>query len=185
MGIGSPENPYVENPYAGRIVNVHWKKDRDEQPPLSATALLEATGPTALPFPTGSFINDLLTTAVSGDSGVGIPGVGTLGPTRVIPGGYDYSISMSTTQVPGYAFDYPDPDQLPLGVSLSFMDSGGNFTSVITDGGGPNGETRTGTSEGHTPAGLSFAVRGVLFTDLAYARLIVTVTYTITFNPTG
>jgi len=86
MGIGSPENPYVENPYAGRIVNVHWKKDRDEQPPLSATALLEATGPTALPFPTGSFINDLLTTAVSGDSGVGIPGVGTLGPTRVIPG---------------------------------------------------------------------------------------------------
>jgi len=38
MGIGSPENPYVENPYAGRIVNVHWSHRQSE---LSGTCVGE------------------------------------------------------------------------------------------------------------------------------------------------
>jgi len=38
MGIGSPEDPYVENPYAGRIVNVHWSHRQSE---LSGTCVGE------------------------------------------------------------------------------------------------------------------------------------------------
>src|SRR4051794_35693411 len=34
MGIGSPENPYVETWFAGRIVNVHWDKGEPGEPPL-------------------------------------------------------------------------------------------------------------------------------------------------------
>lgn len=183
-GFGNLSNPYVENPYAGWIIKVHWRSSHESEPPLSASATLEVTGPATAPFPPGSYINNMLTTAVSGDSGVGILGVGTLGPTRVIPGGYDYSISMSSTQVPGFSHDFPDPDQLPLGVSLSFMGAGGVFTSLLSDAGGTNGDTRTGTSEGHATDPLAFVVRGILFTDLAFARLIVTVTYTLTRNPT-
>jgi hypothetical protein len=37
MGIGSPENPYVENPYAGRIVNVHWSDEGGSE--LSGTCV--------------------------------------------------------------------------------------------------------------------------------------------------
>ena len=37
MGIGSLENPYVENPYAGRIVNVHWSRPGQSQ--LSGTCV--------------------------------------------------------------------------------------------------------------------------------------------------
>lgn len=41
MGIGSIDNPYVENPFAGRITNVHWDDDGDpgETDPRSVFAL--------------------------------------------------------------------------------------------------------------------------------------------------
>jgi len=44
-GIGSPENPYVETWFAGRIVNVHWKHGPPPEPHLRLVmGLQEAEG---------------------------------------------------------------------------------------------------------------------------------------------
>jgi hypothetical protein len=44
MGIGSRDNPYVETWFAGRIVNVHWKKAPGETPSRLVMGLQEPEG---------------------------------------------------------------------------------------------------------------------------------------------
>lgn len=170
-GFGSLAKPYVENPFAGRITNVHWR-NRGDGGLLSGTAIWVAWG--GPPDPGYIDISAYLLTRLSQTGTLGIATT----PYQVIIGtfaGFSFAITLDSHIVEG-ALGIEDPFR-PLSVSLIEVDP------VTLAPMGTVIDTH-GTTGGGDAEGRAFALSGELGSDITYYNSIyATLTLSMTQNP--